>query len=561
MLETIKSYLVSLGFSVDQNSYNDATKAMDNAGKVVSKFASGAVSKFALAGVAVSAFVTTAVTGLAMFVSGLAKADLQNDKLARQMWMSKENAEAYNNTLKAMGATLQDLYLSPELMRNFQLLREQANNMRAPDEYYEQMKLIRSIQFEFTRFKLEASYALQWIGYYFIKYMSGPIQNIKLTLNEINGIIVKTMPSWTKVVAQVMSWFAQFGITTVRAIKDLIHVFDEIGQAIPKNVKLIGAALAGLGLIIETGPIGIITTLLVAAILLLNDFYTYLDGGESQFGPFWAKLEGMGKRIKAVFEEVKETVQGLFDDLKDNGTLDHLKESFENTMGIIKLLFDDAKTWVDDLWKKLGDSGVLTDLKGSFEHLFEAVSNVTGAVTGLIKEILGLDGTKDSLKGIGGILNDTIIVALEIVNGLVKSIAEYMDKIASIIRGNFVETTKKEGQEAEKRLEQNSNEKEQGYWERMGTSLKEMMTDTFTGKTNFSDKILRLGGRISDLMGPNKTNSKDYMYPSSSNQTNHNNVTLQQTNNIYGSDPKATADAAHNNMYGMYMRNFRGGTR
>jgi hypothetical protein len=139
--------------------------------KTVEKFAGNSVKQFALAGSAVASFFVAANIGIAKYMQGLAKADLQNEMFARRMWMSKENAVAYKNTMSALGAELQDLYLSPELLQRYNELRKQAGQMAPPQEYSEQMKKIRDVTFEFQRLKLEATYAMQWIGYYLSKYL------------------------------------------------------------------------------------------------------------------------------------------------------------------------------------------------------------------------------------------------------------------------------------------------------------------------------------------------------------------------------------------------------
>ena len=550
MLDTIKSYLVSLGFSVDKQSYNMATKAMDEAGHTVEKFAGGAVSKFAIAGAAVSSFAITAVLGIAKFLDELGKASIQNEMLARQMWTTEQNAMAFNSTLKAMGVSLQDLYLSPTLMSQFQELRKEANNLQAPADYKNEIQLIQSISFEFKRMKLEATYALQWIGYYFIKYMSGPILQIKLTLSEINDIVIKTMPHWTKVVAQVMVWFAQFGITTVRAIKDVIRIFDSIGDKIPKNMKLIGAAIAALGLVIDTGPIGIIIAILTAAILLLDDFYAYLDGKQSVFGSFWAKLKGTFGTIQGWIDKVKAGIASFMDDLNKNGTLDNFQQTFKNTFDIIKKIMDGAKVWAQDLFTELNKTGVLTDLKDSFEKVLGSASNLDKTVSALIDKLLGLKQTKKDLGDIGDLLNGVIIVALKTINGILESMSAYFDTLSALLGGKLPEYTKKSGENASNRLQASGQNQDKGVWGNLWQGLNEMFTDSFTGQTTFRDRLIQGFSRI--------LTPASYQYPQSSTQHNSTSVNLNQTNNIYGSDPKATADAAQNNMDSMYMRNMRG---
>lgn len=534
MLETIKSYLVSLGFAVDNNSYNQATKAIDKAGESVAKFAGSAVTRFAVASAAVTSFVATAVVGLSKFISGLGEAQIKNEMLARQMWISEDNAMTFSSTLKALKANLNDLYLSPTLAAQFQALRKEADSLRPPDEYKNQMKLVQSVTFEFKRMRLEATYALQWIGYYFVKYMQGPIINIKVALAEINNIIIKTMPHWTKVVAQVMSWFAQMGITTVRAIKDIARVFDDIGKSIPHNLKLIGGAVAALGLIIETGPLGIMIAIFTAAILLLNDFYTYLDGGESAFGPFWKKLVDIYEKFKGFLPTIEEfkkkltdvfnTAQDIFDGakkkvidfyttLKDNGSLNSLKEAFTNISDIVSSLFETATGWIKQMFSEMEKQGALTDLWNNLKGVVSAVFDLIDAVTGAIKKFLDLDGTKSILKDIGDILSSVVVWALKSVNDLLRELISGLNVISKLFKGDFKGALKS-------------------------------FSDMLTGKNLPS----------SSPMNPS------YIYPSSNvnNNQKSSSVNMNPTFNIFGSDPKTTADAAQNNMDSMYMRSMRG---
>ena len=534
MLETIKSYLVSLGFAVDKSSYHQATKAIDAVGHGVAKFAGGALKNFAIAEAAVASFVVVAAVSLAKFLDGLGKAQIENEKLARQMWTTEENAQAFNSTLKALAANLQDLYLSPTLMDQFQQLRKEAFALQAPAEYKNQMQLIQSISFEFKRMKLEGMYALQWIGYYFIKYMSGPILQVKLSLSEINDKIVKTMQHCTKVVAQVMSWFAQFGITALRAVRDLGRGLDDLGQGIPKNLKLIGAAIAALGLILKSGPIGILITAFTLLILLLDDFYTYLDGGESQFGPFWEKIVNLGKtlkdlglpidEIKAKFQDAMSTAGDVIDSakakvgeffkaLQDNGTIDELKQSFSDNFSNISTIIQGVVGWIERMFTTLKQAGVFHDLYDSIVGVVSAVVDLIASINSATKKFLELESVKTVLRVIGDIITAVVAGALETVSGLLKEITSALNVISKLFKGDFKGALKTFG-------------------------------DILTG----------------DNLRPSKQSAPSYIYPqSNTNTSTSNKVTLNQTNNIYGSDAKATADAAQDNFKTMmYHRNLKG---
>ncbi|MFC3768358.1 hypothetical protein [Paenibacillus sp. GCM10012303] len=571
MLETIKSYLVSLGFAVDKSSYDMATKTIDGAGDNVAKFAGGAVKNFALAGTAIASFVVAANVGIAKFIGDLARADLENEKLARQMWTTKENAAAFNDTLKAMGATLEDLYLSPELMRNFETLRKEVNNMRPPPEFADQMRFIRSIQFEFTRLKLEATYALQWIGYYLVKYLGEPLTKAKAGLAGINDAIIKNMPVWTKDIARVLSWFVRMGETIFRAGKGTVRIFDEIGEKIPANIKLIGAAIAALGLIIASGPVGMFATALVGLILLLDDFYTYIDGGEAAFGPMWQKLldlfdlvegsetfekfkSGFKDAMDSVsvgFDNAREGISAFYQDLVDKGAIDNLKETFSNTTSFIHTLLSGAKEWTKDLYKELKDQGVLTELKKSASDLFTSLTGLSAAWSGLLDEIIKSDEAKKALEGIGSISMSVLIGALETVSELLGAIAGYISWLSAALDGSIFKKAETSSNAAQKRLEE-SGANDMGFWGKMWKATTSMFSSYFTGDKFFQDVVRAGGGNIIKSLDP------QYLYQAPPQNNSTSSVSLQQTNNIYGSDPQATADAAQDNMESMYMRSMRG---
>lgn len=217
MLGVIRSYLVSLGYTVDQSSFQQAMKSMGNLQKNVEQFADksglklgqtnkgfqqlkATVAEFAgttggemiIAGAGVEAFLATVTVAIGKFVTDVAAADLQNQIFARQMWMNVDAARSYQTSLKALGVSLQDLYLSPELMQKFLSLREQAGQITPPADFGNTMKGVRNITFELQRMKLEASYSLQWIGYYLAKDLAGPAGNFATMLKHINDDSPKT---------------------------------------------------------------------------------------------------------------------------------------------------------------------------------------------------------------------------------------------------------------------------------------------------------------------------------------------------------------------------------
>lgn len=290
MVNVIKDYLVSLGFSVDSNSLSNAKSAMSDAEGFVKRFANSSVTQFAVATAAVGTFVAVINKAIASVTVQLAQNDLEMEKWARSMYTSKENAVVLNNAIKAMGVSMSDLYLSPELLDNFKKLQSQSVNLLPPAEYSKQMKFIRSIMFEWQRFKLIVTYAMQWVGYYLFKYISKPLQDLKLSFKGFNDLLSKTMPEWTKVIAQVLSWFVRLGIAAATAGKEIINLFQEL----PRHVIVTGSALTGLFAIMRMGPIGWLIAGLTALLLLMDDYAGYKNHKKSAFAGIWEELEDDG---------------------------------------------------------------------------------------------------------------------------------------------------------------------------------------------------------------------------------------------------------------------------
>ncbi|TRY23680.1 hypothetical protein FOI68_20665 [Brevibacillus sp. LEMMJ03] len=442
MIDVIKEYLVSLGMQVDKKSFDAADKTINTLEQGVKSFAGSTIRNFALASTAVVSAMATASIGILTFLGSLAKADLETEKFARRMWLSKDAAAELSNTLKAMGATIEDLYLSPELMRNFQQLRSTINEMKPPPEFQNQMKFIRSIQFEFQRLRLEATYGLQWIGYYLFKYLEGPLVRVKTTLQAMNKNVIQNMPNWSKNIAQVLSWVGRLGATFIHAGADVLRLVSELGDRIPRTIKIIGASLLGLAVLLKTGPLGIIFALLTSLLLLLDDFYTFLEGGESALGPLWKKLQDfykllkdtgaidrLGKAFDNVFRTIEDWLkrawgwlQQLYNKLQERGYLDTLESAWSSTFGLLFKIVQGLWGWVTAFFDELNDEGILSGLIDSVIDLGKEINETIGWVADLVSKFLELEEVQSVLEGIGNFVSGTLKFALELVKNTIDGI-------------------------------------------------------------------------------------------------------------------------------------------
>ena len=346
--DVLKSYLVSLGFNVDTSSLNQFQRAMTSASDGVEGFTAKSMSGFAKAAIGFTSFIVTVNAGITKYISSLGQADLQTQIFARRMWMSVDAARAYQGSMNALGASLEDLYLSPELMQRYLSLRNQALGMQMNDKDYESaMKGVRDMTFEFQRLRLEGSYALQWIGYYLTKYIDPVLKGSGLSLKGINDLIQQKMPEWTQKVAQIASWFVRLGVAAWDARGALAAI-----MAIMMAPSLVSMA---------TNPVFLMIAGLTALLLLMDDFKTYEkhDGSKTLFD--WKWLDNIGDKLSKA---------GL---------------SFNAFKGDLKDIAQSA----GELGKTLGDLMKTLGVKGGFAEILEK---------GIIATLKTLDGLLKSIN-------------------------------------------------------------------------------------------------------------------------------------------------------------------
>jgi hypothetical protein len=390
MLDVIKSYLVSLGFSVNDAEFNKATQSMNDLNKTITSVTAGMAKQFAVAGTEVVGVLATITGATGALIKETAELDMQYQKFALRMWMAKDSAKDLQVTLKAMGESVEDVAWIPELRQQYFQLINQGNEMKTPGDAGEQLKYIRSILFEFTRLKLEVSYAAEWISYYLIKYLSGPLAKIKESMQGLNGWIVQKMPEWTNKVAKVLSMIVTLFINVGRFIYDAFMSVERFFMAFPKGLRLALGAIAALTLAFKMNPILLALT---TAILLIDDFYSYLDGRKSlkMLQPVWAKIIEWSKDFNKLIIDNKENLSDLWNEFLKSATyknmIDALKNSFEalkEGLLALKEIFDE---FMIDLGKSIEKKGLIPEFKMFMQTTSQAVDDVAESIKKLMIQL------------------------------------------------------------------------------------------------------------------------------------------------------------------------------
>ena len=376
--------------------FGKVEKGAKKAGTSVQQFAVLAVKYFGEASVAFAGLASAVAGGTVSMLNGLGNQEIQMQMLARSMWTTQRQAYAFSLTLKALGANLQDLYLSPTLMAQYTKLHAVALQMQTPGNYNAQMGLIQGVSLQIKQMKLEANYALQWIGYYFIRYLQGPVSKVQAVLQSINGQIVHNMPTWTRKVAAVMASFMQAGIYIVQALGDVYNWLAKMLAYVPGWAKGVASAVALVGVAFNIGPIGLFMTAISGALLLVDDFMTYLHGGKSALGPFWHKVLAFFKVLNKSGGVVAQFAAAFQQSFASIGSI--LKRHAALWSNIVSIV----KYFVSLLFSGLGL------LKGPMQWLISsglpgilnAILGIAQGVTGVIRSMDKFGATKAIIEGL-----------------------------------------------------------------------------------------------------------------------------------------------------------------
>ena len=170
--EMIKEYLVGLGVQIDKPGFAE----MDSTIKTTTNVIETATGAWAANFVKASGIIVTAIASVSTAVAGLMKStaqqDLEMEKFARRMMLTKDAAWEMKKATDALGESVSDIVITPELMERYKTLVQDGRQMRIGGDFRETMKSFRDLTFEFTRLKQEVSYAMSWVGYYLIKYLN-----------------------------------------------------------------------------------------------------------------------------------------------------------------------------------------------------------------------------------------------------------------------------------------------------------------------------------------------------------------------------------------------------
>lgn len=434
--EMIQEYLVGLGVRLDKPGFAQAEATINRLDHTVESATGNMARNFVRA----SAMIGTAVAGVTASVFGLMKSaasqDLAMQKLSRQMMVGKDAAWTMKAATDALGESIQDIMLTPELMGRFEKLTADGRKMQIGGDFAETMKNFRDLTFEFTRLKQEVSYAMTWVGYYLMKYLNRPLTEAREKFRSFNDMFVKNMSVWTEKAARMLVYIINVGRHFLTLVVDIGKALWRMWESFPRGVKIAAAALAGLTLVLRANPLTRMLLLVGSLLLLIDDYYGHMEGKQSAFGKYWDKLNEYIDTAKVKWEAFREEALPFWERFVELcGTAKERTLAFARSIG--------------HLLERVGNSDGLRDFLGVLGELGKAIWHLIMSIGGGLIDSLqmfyeaaekhgAVDGLGKSVELLWGMVVNLIHAVALVIDGIadltdeVRKTEEYRDFIGAI---------------------------------------------------------------------------------------------------------------------------------
>lgn len=433
----IEEYLVKLGADIDAQSFNTAKAALGDLTKVLQKVPKAAAYLSLAAGIA--AIGKAAVDTM----QSVAKADMEYKKLGKDMWITANSAKQLKMAMDVMGESAEDIAWIPELRNQFFKLRTEMNRFSTPADAGQQLKFIRSINYEMQALFMRLKMMKEWVAYHLIKYLGPILKEVKGWIEWFSRKIGTDMPRIAKKSAAFMGRVVSVLYSAIKGIGLLLGKVYGLIESLPASVKRWGAIFSMVGAFILAGPFGKLLVALGAAMLLLEDFIYYLNGWKSSesLKPVWQALVDFGKGtgadilsgIKGGLTAIADVLDRIISGLNLPGVLRGavksfgiLSKSISHILADLRKLFrlsEESMPKMKDGWKKIGEI-----MKWWLDLLLKGVENI-----GRVLELAHLiaTGKTDEARELANSWKDEVVSGVKSVySGATRAVRQFISPAA-----------------------------------------------------------------------------------------------------------------------------------
>lgn len=313
MSNILEEYLVRIGAEVDKDAFAGAAKAINNLSGMLGKL--GSILKYG----AIFAGLAKVTEAVIDNIKAVASADLEYQKLAQSMWVTKDTAKTLSVVLKTMGASQEDVAWVPELREQFFRLRQEMAELSTPADADNQLAWIREIGYDVQSLQLKLKMFKEWVVYYLIKELQPYIKEFQEFIRWLNDKFGKNLPALARKVASVLASVVRVAMSLVKALKWLFEGIYNFIDALPSKTKALVAVFAVVGAAIMAGPFGLMMMAIGTALIMLEDFFGYLEGRESSetLKPLWKWLTDENNPLRRLIEKLKEGIAFILEKLTE----------------------------------------------------------------------------------------------------------------------------------------------------------------------------------------------------------------------------------------------------
>lgn len=313
MSNILEEYLVRIGAEVDKDAFAGAAKAINNLSGMLGKL--GSILKYG----AIFAGLAKVTEAVIDNIKAVASADLEYQKLAQSMWVTKDTAKTLSVVLKTMGASQEDVAWVPELREQFFRLRQEMAELSTPADADNQLAWIREIGYDVQSLQLKLKMFKEWVVYYLIKELQPYIKEFQEFIRWLNDKFGKSLPALARKVASVLASVVRVTMSLVKALKWVFEGIYNFIDALPSKTKALVAVFAVVGAAIMAGPFGLMMMAIGTALIMLEDFFGYLEGRESSntLKPLWKWLTDENNPLRRLLEKLKECIAFILEKLTE----------------------------------------------------------------------------------------------------------------------------------------------------------------------------------------------------------------------------------------------------
>lgn len=437
--DVIKEYLVALGAAVNKSQFSEFFSTINKADSSILKMRDSLLQNNAAA--------MTVIKGLGAVVSGLtavtaaagkmirsaADQDMSYKIMAKNMWTTQQNAKGLSLALSVMHQNLQDVAWIPELREQFMRLREESQQFGPPKEFYDQMRAVRQMGYEWQSFMLKFRLLKEWVSYYLIKYLADPLAKINGYLKELNERFGSEMPSWGNKIARVLAMMVTAAINIIRFGRDIYREFKRIFDMLPEGAQKFIKVLSILGIAIKTNPL---MAAIGVAIILIDDFYAYLDGRKSSkmLAPVWKKILEIWEEAQPYLEKITEYLEHIFEGIRQDQELADIWDSIKQIIADVNKLFSDLISLVIYMFSDYDINYDLGLTWQAVKDIGKGILDVIDAIVVLLDKLFGGTGTS---RHFWKIFAEGVEKAIRVVARLGSMIGKLFSALAKALKGDF----------------------------------------------------------------------------------------------------------------------------